>query len=202
MNSGPEWPLRSSTRLGIDRNGRLHACKEELMRMVAGNTLIVMGVAGCGKTTIGKRLAKRIECAFVDADDHHPAENVEKMSSGVPLSDDDRWPWLDAVRDAVTAIRQQHSQVVVACSALKQAYRDYLSLGDPGCVFIYLKIAPASVRSRLQDRADHFMPATLVESQFAALEEPKQAVIVDATKPVDEIVEDVVTRLAALRSWN
>ncbi|MBT8399205.1 MAG: gluconokinase [Rhodothermia bacterium] len=154
-----------------------------------------MGVAGCGKTTVGRRLATRTGGAFIDADDHHPPQNIDKMSSGTPLTDADRWPWLDAVRDAAADLRRQHRYVVVACSALKAAYRERLTAGDPTCRFVYLQIAPESVRSRLEGRPDHFMPTALVGSQFAALEEPDDAVVVNATKPVDEIVDEAVSAL-------
>ncbi len=168
------------------------------MHLEAGRTLIVMGVAGCGKTTVGRRLAKQIGCTFIDADDHHPPENIAKMSSGVPLADGDRWPWLDAVRDSVMEARRQHLCVVVACSALKAAYRDRLAAGDPTCRFVYLRISRDDARSRLQGRMEHFMPAALVASQFADLEEPDDAVTVDASNSVEDITIEVLQALGRL----
>ncbi len=165
------------------------------MQQRAGFSLIVMGVAGCGKTTVGAQLAKRLDCPFIDADDYHPEKNVEKMSAGVPLSDDDRWPWLDVVRASIEELRWQHPCVVVACSALKASYRDRLSAGDPTSRFVYLQISPETAKMRLSRRRNHFMPAGLVESQFAALEEPVDAVVVEAKKSVDDIVVQVIAAI-------
>jgi carbohydrate kinase (thermoresistant glucokinase family) len=144
---------------------------------------LLMGVCGCGKTTVGQALAKELGWSFIDADDLHPTSNVAKMASGVPLTDEDRWPWYERIsaelRDAASAGRH----VVLACSALKQAYRDRLAHGVDLRV-VYLKGTRETIEPRLASRRGHFMPASLLASQYATLEEPRDAIVVDATQPV------------------
>ena len=165
---------------------------------VAGAPLriAVMGVAGAGKTTIGRALAAALDVAFIDADDLHPPSNVSKMSVGVPLKDDDRWPWLDVVGRALAG-RAEGS--VVACSALKRRYRDALRAHAPELLFVHLAPPPALLDARLHARPDHFMPPSLLESQLEALE-PLEAdeagVTIGTTAPVDELVSEIVVRLA------
>lgn len=140
--------------------------------------VVVMGVSGCGKTTIGQALADALGWPFLDADDFHPEANVAKMRTGVPLTDDDRWPWLDRLATEMTAINARGGSAVLGCSALKQAYRDRLArAGDVRIV--YLKGDRAAIEPRLAARAGHYMPASLLTSQFAALEEPADAIVVD-----------------------
>lgn len=162
--------------------------------------VIVMGVCGCGKTTVGRGLARELGCEFLDADDFHPEANVAKMAKGVALTDDDRWPWLDAIVEAMRERAPRGSGAVIACSALKQAYRDRLRRGV-GTVdevrIVYLKGDTATIASRLASRSGHYMPASLLESQFAALEEPGDAIVVDIRQPAEDQARQAA---AALRS--
>ncbi len=158
--------------------------------------VIVMGVSGSGKTTIGKLLADRMNCRFSDADDFHPAANVEKMRAGIPLTDDDRWPWLKALRHAIEDWQAAGKSRVIACSALKDAYRDVLSPNDD-VSFIYLKGDANTIASRLKARKGHYMNPNLLTSQFATLEEPDNAIVVDIAPPPTTIVEDIMARLSA-----
>lgn len=153
--------------------------------------MVVMGVAGSGKTTVGALLAERLEVDFADADEFHPAANVAKMSAGTPLTDDDRRPWLEAI--AGWLAERVDSGGVVSCSALRRAYRDVLRGGAPDVWFLHLDGTPELMTERVADRTDHFMPAELVASQFATLEplEPdERAVVVDASRTPDQIVEE------------
>lgn len=154
--------------------------------------IVVMGVSGSGKTTIGRALAAAHGLDFVDGDDLHPAENVAKMQAGTPLDDADRAPWLDAVARTLGDAAAHPAGVVVACSALKRTYRDRLRAGAPGCRFLYLALVPEVAASRVGHRPGHFMPASLVANQFATLEVPgtdeADVIAVDAGLPVPEIV--------------
>ncbi len=145
--------------------------------------VLVMGVSGCGKTTIGAALSEALHWPFFDADDFHPEANVAKMAAGEPLTDADRWPWLDRIADKMRSILSDGKHAVFACSALREAYRKRLQrAGDVRIVF--LKGDAATIRERLAIRAHRFMPASLLPSQFAALEEPADAVIVDIRQPI------------------
>jgi gluconokinase len=134
--------------------------------------VIVWGVAGVGKTTIGRLLAQELGWEFYDADDFHPAANIEKMKAGIPLTDEDRWPWLNALRQLIKDCLAANKNAVVACSALKRAYRDRLRLSEE-VQFVFLRASRARIAEHLQQRHGHFMPATLLGSQFTALEEPQ-----------------------------
>jgi carbohydrate kinase (thermoresistant glucokinase family) len=152
--------------------------------------LVVMGVCGCGKTTVGEALAASLHWRFLDADDFHPSENVAKMAAGHALTDDDRWPWLDRLAEAMRAILARGEHAVLACSALKQAYRDRLQrAGDVR--FVHLAGDFETIAARLSARKHRYMPATLLESQFAALERPRDAVEVDVRLPVDAQVASI-----------
>jgi carbohydrate kinase (thermoresistant glucokinase family) len=143
-----------------------------------------MGVCGCGKSTVGRALAQELGWTFVDADELHPLTNVEKMASGIPLTDNDRWPWYERIVDELRLLSAGGNHVVLACSALKQAYRDRLaSAGDLRVV--HLKGDVATIGPRISSRSGHFMPASLLASQFATLEEPIDAFVVDVAQPVD-----------------
>jgi gluconokinase len=141
--------------------------------------VVVMGVAGSGKTTVGQQLAANLGWRFVEGDDFHPAANVAKMARGQPLTDADRAPWLHALRREMVRSRDRGESLVVTCSALKASYRAILR-GDDGAAvqFVYLKVDPAILRQRLQQRQGHFMPASLLASQLAELEEPEDAIVV------------------------
>ena len=133
--------------------------------------IIVMGVSGSGKSTIGALLAERLGWPFADADGFHPPENVAKMAAGTPLTDEDRWPWLDAIAAHIGAARQAGRPVVVACSALRRAYRDRLRAGHGDLIFLHLSGAPEVIAARQAARQGHFMPPSLMASQFATLED-------------------------------
>jgi gluconokinase len=134
--------------------------------------LIVMGVSGCGKSTVGEILSERLGWEFRDGDSFHPPENVEKMRSGVPLTDEDRWPWLAAIAAWINRHRLEGTHAIIACSALRRVYRDRLRDGFADVLFLYLKGDRALIAARLAARKGHYMPAALLDSQFATLEEP------------------------------
>jgi gluconokinase len=149
--------------------------------------VVVMGVCGCGKTTVGKALAAALGWRFFDADDFHPPANIEKMAAGIPLTDVDRWPWLDRLAAEMGAIERAGGHAVLACSALRQAYRDRLAVAG-NVRFVHLRGDRATIAARVAARPGHYMPATLVDSQFAALELPAEAIDVDITLPVADQV--------------
>jgi carbohydrate kinase (thermoresistant glucokinase family) len=160
--------------------------------------IIVMGVSGVGKTTVAERLAKRLGWTFSDADAFHPPANVEKMRSGTPLTDDDRWPWFRIVAGEIDRHRTVGQGYVTACSALKQAYRAILTDGRPDVRVVYLKGSRELIMSRLQQRKGHYFPPILLDSQFATLEEPltsEHALVVSIDTPVDAIVDEIVRLL-------
>jgi gluconokinase len=136
-------------------------------------TLLVMGVSASGKTGISRRIAKRLDRAWLDADDLHPKSNIEKMAAGFPLTDEDRWPWLDAVADWIRTQRESGRRCVVACSALKRAYRDRLRRADPDLLLIFLKRERAELEQRIREREGHFMPPSQLDDQLATLEPPQ-----------------------------
>ena len=149
--------------------------------------VVVMGVSGCGKSTVGEALAQSLGWSFLDADDFHPPSNVQKMASGVALTDEDRWPWLDAIAAELARILAQGAHAVLACSALKAAYRERLArAGDVR--FVHLVGDFDTIAARLASRRHRYMPATLLESQFATLEPPMNAVAVDVRLGVPEQV--------------
>jgi gluconokinase len=159
--------------------------------------VVVMGVAGSGKTTVGTMLADAMNCPFLEGDSLHSAANVEKMSHGVPLTDDDRAPWLAAIHARLLDSFTRGECLVVGCSALKHSYRALLADGIP-ITWIYLKGSAALIRSRLQHRSGHYMKADMLASQFEALEEPSDALIVDVSQPPAAIVEQILTELRGL----
>ena len=167
--------------------------------MTSGVTVIVvMGVAGSGKSTIASLLAERLGWTYIDGDWLHPAANVEKMSHGVPLTDEDRWPWLRAIAASIDELRREGRFAVVACSALKRAYREILLGGRPDGRLVLLEGSQETVARRLGSRDGHFMPSSLLESQFAALEAPtadERPIIVSVEDDPGRIVEQIVTSL-------
>ena len=158
--------------------------------------VIVMGVSGSGKTTVGELLAERLGCGFSDADDFHPAANVDKMRAGTPLTDDDRWPWLKALRQAIDDWQAAGESRVIACSALKAAYRDVLSPHDD-VVFAFLKGSAETIAGRLKARKGHYMNPRLLTSQFATLEEPADAIVADIAPPPAAVVDEIMPQLEA-----
>jgi gluconokinase len=157
---------------------------------VSDSIFIVMGVSGCGKTTMARTLARATGGTWLDADDFHTAENKARMSAGIPLKDEDRWPWLDRLNRKLLAADENQTPLFLACSALKQKYRDRLIAGLPRVRFIYLQGSLELIRSRLATRKDHFMPPELLESQFADLEEPRDAVVLDISRSDEELLND------------
>jgi gluconokinase len=159
--------------------------------------LVVMGTSGSGKTTIGSLLASAIQGEFADGDWFHSPAVVEKMHKGIPLDDEDRWPWLQAIADFIDRIRGTGQRAVVACSALKRRYRDILIDGRPDVRLIYLKGDQTLIARRIAHR-EHFMPASLLPSQFEALEEPgsdENPIIVSIEQRPREIVEEIIATL-------
>lgn len=165
------------------------------MKQTTGK-FVVMGVSGCGKTSVAERLASLTGGHSIDADDFHPSENKAKMAAAIPLTDEDRWGWLDVLNGK---LKEQPSDVpfFLACSALRQVYRDRLASGVPGLRFIYLKGSPELIHKRLQARKDHFMPPALLQSQFATLEEPADAIVVSIDQSLAEVVATILRQLEA-----
>jgi gluconokinase len=158
-------------------------------------TFVIMGVSGCGKSYIADKLAQAVGGVFEDADDFHPPSNLEKMANGIPLTDEDRWPWLQVLRRQIVLHRANTVCYVLACSALKQSYRDLLRGNDSpeALKFVYLKGTKELIRQRMEQRK-HFMPSTLLDSQFAILEEPQDAMVVDIELTPDEILSTILNR--------
>jgi len=156
--------------------------------------VIVMGVVGAGKTTVGRLLAEQLSWKFADADDFHPSSNVEKIRQGISLNDDDREPWLDSLRTAITAWVAAHRNVVLACSALKRSYRQELAVG-PEVRFVYLKGSADLIAERLRSRQGHFADEQILAGQFADLEEPDAAVTVEIASTPQQIVAEIRKKL-------
>jgi gluconokinase len=156
--------------------------------------LIVMGVSGCGKTTIGEMLAARLTCDFADADSFHSQANKDKMHKGIPLTDDDRWPWLNAIRASIVEKQADGTTHVYACSALKRVYRDILRDGDKDVTFVYLKGTAELLKERIKTRKGHFFDPALLQSQLDTLEPPgaDEAIEVDIALPPEQIVDKVL----------
>jgi gluconokinase len=173
----------------------------EVMDHPAPPLVVMMGVSGSGKTTVGAALAQRLRVPFADADDFHPEANIAKMSAGVPLDDDDRAPWLRAIADWL--VEHTASGGVASCSALKRSYRDVLTQGAPHAVYLHLHGDRDVLAARVAGRPGHFMPAALIDSQFATLEglQPDElGAVLDVAKPVDTLVDDSLAILTPLAS--
>ena len=149
---------------------------------------LVMGVAGVGKTTIGEALARALGARFIDADDYHPPENVAKMKAGIPLQDADRWPWLGRLNRELKDL----DNAVLACSALKESYRERLAQGIPDFTVVYLHGSAALIRARLESRQHRYMPAGLLDSQLATLEPPARAIAIDVAAPLEDCLAAIL----------
>ena len=160
--------------------------------------VVVMGVSGSGKTTVAKLLAERLGWQFQEGDTLHPPENVEKMSAGIPLTDDDRLPWLRKIAETIDGWRAHGQSGVITCSALKRSYRDIIVGDRPDVRLVYLKGSHDLIRQRMAARHGHFMPSTLLDSQFATLEEPspdENAIVVDIGGSPEKIAREIADRL-------
>ena len=161
--------------------------------------LVVMGVCGCGKSSVGARLAAHMGCPFIEGDDHHPVVNREKMTTGTPLTDADRWPWLDALAREMANLHTAGQSAVVACSALREAYRDRLRASGTDPVFIHLTGDPAMIAARMAARSGHFMPPGLLDSQLATLEPAGTKEVLhafDIGPPGETVAHEIITRLS------
>jgi gluconokinase len=163
--------------------------------------MVLMGVAGCGKSSVGAALALRSGATYLDGDDLHPPENIAKMSRGEPLTDADRWPWLEQVGQA---LRRSKTPMIVGCSALKRAYRDRIRAAAQGAVtFIHLSGTRKVIEMRMNARQGHFMPPSLLDSQFATLERPmadEDAITVDIDQPMDSVITSILRELKGDRT--
>jgi gluconokinase len=183
-------------------NEMLHYCGRQSLVVVpcegeAVVILVVMGVTGSGKSTVGKLLARELNWTFVEGDDYHPKANVEKMRRGIALNDADRQPWLDAIRRQLDEAIARGENVVLACSALKHAYQDYLAAHAPESVrFVYLFGSEELIKQRLAERKGHFMNPQLLHSQMETLDPPEGALRVDVSPPPAAIVAEIRRRLA------
>lgn len=161
-------------------------------RNCTAQILLLTGVSGSGKSTIGKLLSAELQWPFYDGDDFHPPSNIKKMASGTPLTDNDRWPWLESLKRKIEEKATAQKNAIFACSALRQAYRDFLTANLPQVKIIYLRGTPEILTERLRKRKNHFMRSEMLASQLATLEEPVDALIVDIAKSPEAIVAEIV----------
>jgi gluconokinase len=156
--------------------------------------ILLMGTTGAGKTTVGKLLAARLHWTFLDADDFHPPANIEKMQHGIPLTDADRWPWLEKIHVELLRLSHNGTNVVLACSALKQSYRDRLSAALDMRI-VYLRGTYEAMRHHIECRHGHFAGEAILAGQFADLEEPQNALVLDVSRPPEQLVAEIITNL-------
>jgi gluconokinase len=156
--------------------------------------IIVMGVSGCGKTTIASLLAERLGWIFIESDNYHSKDQVRKMTDGIPLTDKDRQPWLEELHTFLVDFREKDKPVVMACSALKESYRQLLTKGQENILFVFLKGKYDLILQRMQQR-EHFMKAGMLKSQFDTLEEPANALTIDINEPPDQIIRQILAKL-------
>jgi gluconokinase len=168
-----------------------------MMNLTANHVVIVMGVSGCGKTSVAKALAEKHHWRCLDADDFHPLANVEKMRAGVPLNDDDRWPWLDKLNSMLRHSAAKNESVVLACSALKEVYRARLSqrIARAKVSIVHLEGSFELIESRMKAREHKYMPSTLLRSQFDTLEKPAQSIVCSIDMPIAKIVDYALMHL-------
>jgi gluconokinase len=162
--------------------------------------VILMGVSGVGKTAVGQRLAEALGWSFRDADDFHSAESIAKMAAGIPLSDEDRWPWLARLRELIQGTLESGGDVVLACSALRRVYRERLTVDPVRERWVYLWAPREVITQRLAQRRGHYMPATLLDSQLATMEAADDALKVEVSGELDSIVTRIVLELGLQRS--
>lgn len=173
---------------------------------MAGQSVVLMGVSGCGKSSVGAAIARELGAKFIDGDDLHPRANIQKMAGGHPLNDDDRAPWLERLNDAAYSLSHKNEVGIIVCSSLKRRYRDRLRQDNPEMVFLYMKGTFDVIMARLKARAGHYMPTELLQSQFDALEEPgtdePDVMSIDINGSFDEVVSRGVDTLlkAGIRS--
>lgn len=160
--------------------------------------VVVMGVSGSGKTTVGKLLAQNLGWKYLEGDDFHSAENIKKMSNGISLTDEDRMPWLARIKNEIDYYFENGSDVVLACSALQENYRTYLAAGISTIRFLYLKGESAVIRERMKSRGDHYMKSEMLNSQFSSLEEPTDAIVADITRAPQDIVSQAESELMCI----
>lgn len=156
--------------------------------------LIIMGVSGCGKTTIGKMLSAKLNWKYFEGDEYHPQENIEKMKNGIPLDDSDRKPWLLKLRSIIQDSQNQKNNIVLTCSSLKESYRNILKVNNE-VKFVYLKGSYGLIEKRMSERKDHFMKPGMLQSQFDALEEPADAIIIDIDNSSENILTQILNKL-------
>ncbi|MCB9134407.1 MAG: gluconokinase [Anaerolineales bacterium] len=157
--------------------------------------LVVMGVSGCGKTSVGVALSQRLGWPFFDGDDFHPPANIAKMAAGLPLNDNDRTPWLANLHDLIARHQTEGHPMVLACSALKEIYRQQLAMGNPGTIFVYLKGDFNLIFARMQARQGHYMKPEMLRSQFETLEAPSNALTLDIHQSLEEMVTEILRQL-------
>ncbi|NAW69780.1 AAA family ATPase [Vibrio sp. V27_P1S3P104] len=166
---------------------------------MTGNSIIVMGVSGCGKSTIGALIAQRLGAKFIDGDDLHPRANIEKMRRGEPLNDHDRAPWLERIRDAAFSLENKSEQGIIVCSALKKAYRDQIREGNQHVTFLFLDGDKSLIIERMRARQGHFMKSDMLDSQFATLQRPsaeeKDVLTINIARDIDGVVEQAIAAL-------
>jgi gluconokinase len=161
------------------------------------HVVVVMGVSGCGKTSVAQALGKSRSWRSLDADDFHPASNVEKMRTGTPLNDEDRWPWLDKLNSILRHSAAKHESIVLACSALKEVYRERLTqrIAHAKVTIVYLEGSYELIEARMKARNHQYMPSTLLKSQFDTLEKPENAIVLSIEMPIDEQVKGILKSL-------
>jgi len=176
-------------------------CSQSLPSSAVANTnhspkiVLLTGVSGSGKSTIGKLLSAKLQWPFYDGDDFHPPSNIKKMATGIPLTDEDRWPWLKNLKQKIAEEVAANQNAIFACSALRQIYRDFLTSDLPQVKIIYLSGTPETLTERLRKRRNHFMRTEMLASQLVTLEEPNDALTIDIAQSPESIVTEICREL-------